>query len=415
MSSTSNNSQQTSTNQQTNLWNRNFLAVCMSSFFLFMGFYIYVVALPIFVTDALQGTQGQIGLATTAFVFAAVAFRPLAGRWADTGNRKKVLLAGLAIFFASTCVYPFINNYSLLIILRLFHGVGFGIAATLTGAIAADLIPVQRKGEGLGYFSLFMSLAMVIGPFVGLSIIQSFSSTVMFIVCIFFAACSLVMGFIVTPAPRMPIPAAHKQAAEEGKGWRAFIEPAAVPIAITAALFAFAYAGITTFISIYAKELGLSAYASFFFMAFALLIVLPRPFTGKLYDRKGANVLVYPGLIFFTAGLFLLSMIGSGSMLLITAGIVGLGYGAVLPSYQTIAVQSSPAHRTGLATATYFMFFDTGFGIGSSVLGVVASKTGYAYMYVLSAIVVAISIVLYYMTNHRRQAKKVTVKQQQTA
>lgn len=397
------------------LWNRNFLAVCMSSFFLFMGFYIYVVALPIFVTDALHGTQGQIGLATTAFVFAAVAFRPLAGRWADTGNRKKVLLVGLALFFASTCMYPFINSYSLLIVLRLIHGVGFGIAATLTGAIAADLIPIQRKGEGLGYFSLFMSLAMVIGPFVGLSIIEAFSSTVMFMVCILLSACSLVAGLIVTPAPRTPIPDSHKQAAEEGKGWRAFIEPGAVPIAVTAALFAFAYAGITTFISIYAKELGLSAYASFFFMAFALLIVLPRPFTGKLFDRKGANVLVYPGLILFTAGLFLLSMIGSGSMLLITAGIVGLGYGAVLPSYQTIAVQSSPAHRTGLATATYFMFFDTGFGVGSSVLGVVASKTGYAYMYVLSAIVVAVSILLYYMTNHRRQAKKVAVNQQQTA
>lgn len=406
MSSTLNNS------HQTKLWTRNFLAVCMSSFFLFMGFYIYVVALPIFVTDALHGTQGQIGLATTVFVFAAVAFRPLAGRWADTGDRKKVLLAGLAVFFASTCVYPFVHHYSLLIVLRIIHGVGFGIAATLTGAIAADLIPIQRKGEGLGYFSLFMSLAMVIGPFVGLSIIQSFSSTIMFMVCILLSACSLVTGLLVIPAPRAPIPAASKQATEDSKGWRAFIEPGAVPIAITASLFAFAYAGITTFISIYAKELGLSAYSSFFFMAFALLIVLPRPFTGKLFDRKGANVLVYPGLICFTAGLFLLSVIGSGSMLLITAGIVGLGYGAVLPSYQTIAVQSSPAHRTGLATATYFMFFDTGFGVGSSVLGVVASKTGYAYMYILSAIVVAISIVLYYMANHRHQAKKVAVKQQ---
>lgn len=396
------------------LWNRSFLAVCLSSFFLFMGFYIYVVALPVFITETLQGTQGQIGMATTAFVFAAVVFRPLAGRWADTGDRKKVLLAGFAIFFVSTCVYPLIYSYPLLLLLRVIHGIGFGIAATLTGAIAADLIPAQRKGEGLGYFGLFMSLAMVIGPFVGLSIIEAFSSTIMFMACILFAGISLIVGSIVTPAPRIPMHAAHLQAVEQAKGWRAFIEPGAVPIAITAALFAFAYAGITTFISIYAKEIGLSEYASFFFIAFALLIVLPRPFTGKLYDRKGANVLVYPGLILFIAGLCLLSMINSGSMLLIAAGIVGLGYGAVLPSYQTIAVQSSPSHRTGLATATYFIFFDTGFGIGSSVLGVVASKTSYASMYILSAIVVAVSIGLYYMTNHRRQAQQDALRQQQT-
>ncbi|WP_374226398.1 MFS transporter [Bacillus sp. sid0103] len=39
-----------------------------------------------------------------------------------------------------------------LLIVRFFHGIGFGMATTATGAIVADLIPESRKGEGMGYY-----------------------------------------------------------------------------------------------------------------------------------------------------------------------------------------------------------------------------------------------------------------------
>ena len=45
-----------------------------------------------------------------------------------------------------------------------------------------------------------------------------------------------------------------------------------------------------------------------------------RPFTGRLYDRKGPNAVIYPSLIFFAAGLFLLSTMSSVITLLIAGG-----------------------------------------------------------------------------------------------
>jgi predicted MFS family arabinose efflux permease len=82
--------------------------------------------------------------------------------------------------------------------------------------------------------------------------------------------------------------------------------------------------------------------------------------------------------------------------------VIGLGFGALLPSYQTIAIQSSAPHRGGMATGTYFLMFDSGYAIGSYALGVVAAQTSYRVMYLITAIVVACSAAVYYGLYHRR-------------
>ncbi|MFC0211274.1 MFS transporter [Paenibacillus chartarius] len=382
------------------LWNRHFVAVCLSSFFLFMTFYILAVTLPIFVTDELHAPQNRIGLVMTVFVIAAVIFRPLAGKWLDERDRKRILLYSMVLFLLCTCAYLIVGQFYGLLVLRFIHGIGFGVAATATGAIAVELVPASRKGEGVGFFSLFMSLAMVVGPFLGLTMLQYFDFNVLFGLCAALSLLSVVCVCVMRLPERMP----RKE--EPAKGWRKFAEPAAVPVSLAGSLLAFSYGAITTFLSVYAKELGMSAYASFFFMVFAAMIVVSRPFTGKLYDRRGPHVLVYPGFVLFVGGMIVLSLAGTPAVLLAAGGILGLGFGALLPSFQTMAIEASPPHRRGLATATYFMLFDTGYGIGSALLGVVAAHSGYRTMYGTAGLAVACAAVLYYALPHRMMNRR---------
>ncbi|MFE4425465.1 MFS transporter [Peribacillus butanolivorans] len=64
------------------------------------------------------------------------------------------------------------QSITTLLIVHFFHGIGFGMATTATGAIVADLIPESRKGEGMGYYGLTLNLGMVVGPFLGLTIMH---------------------------------------------------------------------------------------------------------------------------------------------------------------------------------------------------------------------------------------------------
>ncbi|GAA0134706.1 MFS transporter [Paenibacillus sp. YSY-4.3] len=389
--------------KETSLWNKNFLLICFSSFFVFITFYILAVTLPTFVLETLHGSQKGIGLVTTVFVIAAVIFRPLAGKWLNELDNRKIMSASLILFAVCSALYLIVRGIAPLLVLRVIHGAAFGVAATTTSAIAIKLIPENRKGEGIGYFTLFMSLAMVFGPFLGLTIVTHFNFPVLFIMCLIFSALSLVCGLLLQ-IPGDPEP--KKPGAASSWHWSNFIETKAIPISISGFMLAFSYGAISTFISVYAKSLGMEPFASYFFIVFAALILISRPFTGRLFDHKGEHVLVYPGILFFVIGMVWLSQADTTFAFLAAGGVIGLGYGALLPSFQAIAIKSSPIQRSGLATSTYFVFFDAGYGVGSYVLGVVAAMTSYGTMYFVGAMVVAFTALLYYALHHRRQRRE---------
>ena len=50
-----------------------------------------------------------------------------------------------------------------------------------------------------------------------------------------------------------------------------------------------------------------SSNCSFFFVVYAVAVLISRPFTGKLFDNKGPNSIMYPTIISFAIGMIILS------------------------------------------------------------------------------------------------------------
>lgn len=386
------------------IWTRSFLTICLSSFFIFMNFYLLATTLPQFVSDSLSGSGQQMGLVITIYVLAAVLLRPLAGQWVDRYGKKTAIIA-LALFFACTVMYAGIHSLIVLLVLRAIHGGSYGVASTTTGAIASDLVPDRRKGEGIGYFSMFMSLAMVIGPFLGLTLVHQTNYTVLFVVCSCLTAFALLFG-VLTRIPPKPRPEGGAKAIS--LSIRNIVEAKALPVSLAGFVLAFSYSSLTSFISVYADEIDLTKAASYFFVCFAVMIVLPRPIIGKLFDRYGEHVLAYPGIGLFVVGMLLLTEAHSATVFLASGAIIGLGHGALIPCFQTLALRSAPSGRSGLATGTFFLLFDLGYGIGSYVLGIVAEHIDYANMYRFAALLVILSAAVYYILHHRRANAKAT-------
>ena len=88
----------------------------------------------------------------------------------------------LVLYLICTVLYYFIQPFEGLLVLRFLQGIWFSIITTSTVSIAADIVPVNRRGAGLGYFTMSTNLAVVLGPLIALFIIQSFSFEVLFIV-----------------------------------------------------------------------------------------------------------------------------------------------------------------------------------------------------------------------------------------
>ncbi|MFL6517273.1 MAG: MFS transporter [Bacillus sp. (in: firmicutes)] len=383
------------------LWTKSFISISLSNFFLFLTFYVLLVTLPIYAIQEFHSNASEAGLMTTVFLLSAIISRPLAGQWLEQAGNKKVLLTALIIFSGASLLYFFPKTIVGFLLIRLLHGIGFGMATTAAGAIVADLIPISRRGEGMGYFIMSTNMAMVLGPFIGLTAIQQWGAETLFIISVIVAIGALITGLSVKVTESVQT---DQPVVRSAFSFRSFFEASAVPIAVVGCFLAIVYAALLSFVSVYATEIHLTEISSLFFVVYAIVLLISRPFTGKWLDLYGPNVIVFPSIVLFAIGMFILSQSSGAISFLISAGMIGLGWGTLFPTFQTIAIQDAAPRKRGLATATFLSIYDIGIALGSFVMGLAAAKMNYSSLYFLCSFYVLFGLILYYFLHTRKQA-----------
>lgn len=388
---------QTATNK---LWTKDFIVVSSVNFLLTLVFYLLMVTIAVYAVDEYHASTSQAGLVTGIFIIGTLIGRLFIGRTIDIIGRKRTLVIGLILFILATALYFIHLGIGFLLFTRFLHGVMLGMASTASGTIVAQIIPNSRKGEGIGYFSMSATLATAIGPFIGLYMSQHTSFEMIFSFCLTLGIICLITSFFVY-VPKLEV----KAPAAKTKGLKIsdFIEPKALPIAFITLAVAFSYSSVLSFINFYATEIDLVEAASFFFIVYAVAVLVSRPFTGRLMDVKGANYVMYPAFIFFAIGLFLLSQASNSFTLLVSGVLIGLGFGNMQSCTQAVAVKMTPVHRMGLATSTFFIFLDAGLGFGPYLLGFVIPQTGYSILYIILGVFVLATTILYYFLHGKKE------------
>jgi len=383
------------------LWTKEFIIVSTINFLATLIFFLLLVTIASYAKSEFEASTSTAGLVSSIFIIGSLLGRLGAGRFIGVKGPTKILWIGLTFFTITSVLYFLANSIPLLLVNRLAQGIAVGIIGTATGTIVAHILPRARKGEGIGYFSLSAILATAIGPFIGILLLKMDNGfSIMFTMNLILSiTCMVFLG-----AVKLKLAPIKQPEITEDKNsiLSQFIEPKAVPISFVALIIGFSYSGVMTFLSFYAESIHLVSAASYFFLVYAIVIILSRPFTGKLMDTKGANIIVYPCIVLFAIGMLIFSQASTGWMLLLAAAFIGFGYGNFNSVAQTIAVKVTEPHRFGLATATYFILFDIGLGVGPYVLGFIVPNTGYRAIFVAMVVVIVICIPLYYLLHGRK-------------
>lgn len=366
------------------LWTPNFVLVCLYTLIVFISFQMLMPTIPVYVKK-LGGSDMMVGLVAGAFTVSAVALRPWIGMWLDRYGRKLIWLAGTAIFLLAVLGYVWALTIPLLVLIRVVHGVGWGAVTTSSATAIADIVPLPRRGEGMGYFGLGATLGMVVGPAVGFYIINAFSFNTLFLFSTGLATVALLI------ACGTPLPAVRLNS----DGVKpALLEPTALLPSLTMLFITTAYGGIVTFIALFAMQHGILN-VGFFFTIYAVTVMVIRPGCGLLYDRRGPRIVVVPGMVILAAGMFVLAQAASIAGFAVAAVVCGLGMGATHPTLQALAVAKCPPNRRGAASATFSSAFDLGIAIGALLLGVVVQLVGYQAMYSVCSVIVVVGLVVY--------------------
>ena len=376
------------------LWSPAFINYGISSGILYMTQYVLVAALPIVITSELSGSDLDAGLAMTYFQIGTIVCRLFAGRLIDGFNKRVVLLLSTALFFIIMGLFNFTTSLEAIFVLRGLHGVVFALGTTVMAALAVLVLPPNRKGEGINMFAIFSNVAMVLGPAIGLYALASYGSIALYLFLTIMTGLVLVLSNCIPLSKELATPKPSTK-----KGWHIsqFIEKRSLPWALMGLFIGFTYSGVLVFIPIELNSMGAGIWGSAFFAIFAVMIIISRPLVGKAYARYGSKYIIYPGLVLFILGLLALGIAATPLTIILTAPLLGLGYGAAQPAFQALAIQSAPIERAGVSTATYFLALDISVGAGSVILALLASAIGYQYLYMFTAVIMVVALALYHI------------------
>ena len=104
------------------------------------------------------------------------------------------------------------------------------------------------------------------------------------------------------------------------------------------------------------------------------------------------------------ATLVLIGVSDSLPLFCVAGALGGLGIGSAMGTFQAMAVATVEPQRRGVATSTYFVFFDLGIAIGSFVAGIIAGTVGYTAMFMVMAIFPALACVFFLLAGKERLA-----------
>lgn len=379
------------------LWTRDFIIVFIFNFFIMLAMFLLMVTISGYAVESFGVSTSSAGLVAGIFIVGSLVGRIVTGHQLNLIGARKIMYIGTAMFIVTYGLYFVAGDTTTLLIVRFFNGFANGVATTAVGTLAALALPAERRGEGISYFSLSFVMATALGPYLAFTLLEYISyQTLFLIVFIVVIIASVFTLFVRTDNDTIDL-------SVEKKPKFRMLDKEAFPAATTILIICLAHSTIFSFIALFASERGLGEAASYFFLVNAVMILLTRPFTGRLMDQKGANIIVYPALIILVFAYLVLGQATNGFMLLLAGVLVGLGYGNFQSIIQALCIKLAEPKNVGLATSTYFICLDFGLGVGSYIFGMMVPYLGYGGVYNSMIFIVLLAGVMYYFVHGKKE------------
>ncbi len=349
--------------------------------------------------NRLGGGATLAGIGAGVFSVAAAVARVIGGPLTDKTGRLVIMAAGGIVLTVGVAGSAFVTNLDFFLLWRFLQGVGFAILTTAAATAAADVLPVERLGEGIGYYGLGQALAMSFGPALAITLVAAdppemlfwglgIPATLALIACIFCRYEKHPEKLPQTATYRTTIEHRQKDSSEKKKV--RFIDTIFEPGALAGGIPLMVMSPAMGFVIFFAGLLGTSlgvGNAGIFYTLTAVSMILVRLASKAFMDRTPAikihTVAILGAVVAFTI-LIVIQVVDMDqtlrSVLFYAAGIpYGLCPGLAIPINQTVAVKNSSAERWGAANGLFLLLADIGIGGAATIWGITNDMFGFVF------------------------------------
>ncbi len=350
------------------LWSSAFARLCLVGFCYYASVYLLLSVMPLYLA---RGGLADItiGALLSLMNAASLVVRPFTGWLSDSHGRRPYIAIGLLGLVLGTGGLPFIGTSVVLFaVLRIVLGLGWGNLTATANTLAGELVPPGRRGEALGYYTMFGSLALAAGPAAGLYLAHAHGYATAFWVATAFAAAGLLLTLSL-PESRRP------EATPQPLRLRSLISVPVLGPAALVVVHALMYGALVNFLPLLAASRSFGD-IGLFFTIYAVLLLGLRSVAGRLSDRIGRAQVIAPGLLCGAGCMFLLAIATHRWEMLAGAVLFALSMAGVQPPSQAWGLDLAVGGRRGTAMSTVVMAQDVGIAGSGPVLGWVATRAG---------------------------------------
>ena len=176
---------------------------CLSVVVINLDLTILNIALPA-ISAALHAGTGDLQWLVDAYALVFAGVMLPAGMIGDRLGRKRVLLAGLAVFLAASLWCALSVSAGELIAARAVMGLGAGIVFPLSLAVVSAAFGDDDRPKAIGILVAGIALGLPLGPVLGGLLLQHFSWHSVFWINVPAACVTLAAGAVLMPESRNP-------------------------------------------------------------------------------------------------------------------------------------------------------------------------------------------------------------------
>lgn len=382
-------------------YSRNFWLLSVGVLFFMTSFNLLIPELNTMMERL--GAGDKKGLVFIFFSITAAISRPISGKLSDTIGRKKVMYIGILIGAITCMLYPYIESILLFLLLRLAHGFSAGVHPTGATAMVTDLLPPNKRGQGMGIWGVFVSVGFGFGQMLSSAVISYLGYDALFIVASGFA---VVSGILLIKV-RETLPSQQLVRFSTGLlklHWNDIIEPSVRPSAVVMFLSATCSGYIFVITPDISGYLGLDNKGIFFgFYTMSTLVV--RLFTASLSDIIGRRKTLIIAMSLLCCSMIMVALSDSVFLFLSAALIYGVASGISSPTLMAWMADLSNPLRRGVGSGTLFIALECGFmfGAGLSILTYDsnASSVFESFLVAATCAVLAIGYLIWHLSTFR--------------
>ncbi len=358
--------------------------VFLSEFCALTSFYLMLSVTPMYAASAGAGST-TAGLVTGVLLLGTVAAELAAPVLMRRYRYWAMLLTGAVLLGVPALALLAGDSLTVIVTVSIVRGFGFGLCTVMTGALTAALLPPERRGEGLGLFGIVATAPGIIALPAGVWLADHVGMATV----VGLTAATALVPLVVFPwlsggADRRPAAAARADTRKadgllDGLRQAGQLRPFLIFAASTVA------AGVVvSFLPLAAGVSGNVAAAGL--LAQALTATIGRWWAGRRGDRSGHARLLVPALAIASAGM--VTMIWLASPAAVIAGMCLFGIGFGICQNATFALMIDRMPPSGLWNLAY----DTGYGAGPALFGLVVNHTGYPAAFALTAVLMLAAV-----------------------